>query len=456
VAIAEAFATNPGLSIPRLFATRSDVKAAYTLFDHVEAAPDNVQAAHAHLVREAMQEAGIYLLIEDTTEMSWAGSEPIEGLGPIGPTKEGKLGFLLHSTLGARWDEALLAPAQVARPPLDVLGMVDQQYDVRVPRPPGEKRSDSRGRKKRARESQVWARTTERVGPAPASAQVQWVRVCDAGGDIYEHLVECQQAGHRFRIRSGQERCLVERAGQREASGLLHEVARAAAPVCGVELALRARPGQAARVAQLSVSAVEVLLRAPQRPGHGAGALAPIACTAVRVWEAAPPEGVEALEWILLCDPGQHSAEAALRCALQYSARAVVEEFHKALKTGLGAERLQLKTAARLYAAIAVMSVVALRLVALREAVRCDPAAPAARSGLDALELAVLGEAVGTTFGTVREVALAVGRLGGHLNRSSDGLPGWQTLWHGMVKLRTLAHGARLAEKLRTRAARKR
>jgi hypothetical protein len=28
-----------------------------------------------------------------------------------------------------------------------------------------------------------------------------------------------------------------------------------------------------------------------------------------------------------------------------------------------------------------------------------------------------------------------VGRLGGHLNRKSDGLPGWQTLWHGMTKL---------------------
>jgi hypothetical protein len=29
----------------------------------------------------------------------------------------------------------------------------------------------------------------------------------------------------------------------------------------------------------------------------------------------------------------------------------------------------------------------------------------------------------------VAEVALAVGRLGGRLNRKSDGLPGWITLW---------------------------
>jgi hypothetical protein len=35
----------------------------------------------------------------------------------------------------------------------------------------------------------------------------------------------------------------------------------------------------------------------------------------------------------------------------------------------------------------------------------------------------------------VAEVALAIGRLGGHLNRAQDGLPGWQSLWQGMKKL---------------------
>src|SRR5215471_14834929 len=39
---------------------------------------------------------------------------------------------------------------------------------------------------------------------------------------------------------------------------------------------------------------------------------------------------------------------------------------------------------------------------------------------------------------SIREVALAIGRLGGHLNRTRDGLPGWQTLWHGMNTLHAL------------------
>src|SRR5947207_1400985 len=39
---------------------------------------------------------------------------------------------------------------------------------------------------------------------------------------------------------------------------------------------------------------------------------------------------------------------------------------------------------------------------------------------------------------TVREFFLALARLGGHQNRKGDGLPGWQTLWKGWTKLRTV------------------
>ncbi|MBV8310880.1 MAG: hypothetical protein JO344_10875 [Planctomycetaceae bacterium] len=49
---------------------------------------------------------------------------------------------------------------------------------------------------------------------------------------------------------------------------------------------------------------------------------------------------------------------------------------------------------------------------------------------------------------TVGEVALAVGHLGGHLNRKRDGLPGGQTLWRGMTKLGHLVAGVRLARRM--------
>ena len=36
------------------------------------------------------------------------------------------------------------------------------------------------------------------------------------------------------------------------------------------------------------------------------------------------------------------------------------------------------------------------------------------------------------------DFCLALARLGGHLNRKSDGFPGWQTLWRGWEELQTM------------------
>jgi hypothetical protein len=170
----------------------------------------------------------------------------------------------------------------------------------------------------------------------------------------------------------------------------------------------------------------------------------------VRVWEVAAPDAEDRLEWILLCETDVADFAQARACVLQYATRWVIEEYHKAIKTGLGAERLQLESVERLFAAIAIMSVVALRLIELRERLRKQPDAEAAQSGLSPLELEVLRQKSGRTLRTVREVALAIGRLGGHLNRKGDGLPGWQTLWHGMNTLHALVEGVLIAHRLKS------
>ena len=99
-------------------------------------------------------------------------------------------------------------------------------------------------------------------------------------------------------------------------------------------------------------------------------------------------------------------------------------------------------------AALAIKSVVALRLLALREHLRIMPEAQAAEAGLGELELKVQCAVTGRDVTSVRDVALAIGRIGGHMNRKGDGMPGWQTLWHGMQRLLTLVEGIHLGRKL--------
>lgn len=451
VTIATAMATNPTRSIPQMFLNPYDVKAAYSFFRHPEATPEPLQQAHREVVLEQLQRPGQYLLLEDTSEMSWSGQQPIEGLGPIGSGAAGLQGFHLHSMLAVRWQCEVAAQATrwPGRPSVEVLGLPVQHYHVRRPRPKGEPtKNNSKILKERAREGQWWEQAGVALGPAPEDAAIIWTRVCDRGADIYELLVSCPELNHRFVIRAAQDRCLTNEDG-RAVTGKLFATARAQAALGHYDLELRARPGQPARVAALQISAVSVWLRAPQRPGRGPGYLPPVRTTVVRVWEAAPPSGVEALEWMLLTDWPVENYAQALEVALVYATRWLIEEFHKALKTGNQAEDLQLETATGLFAAIALKSVVALRLLDLRERVRLTPEAPAAESGLQEVELAVLRQVLQRPLKTVREVALAIGRLGGHMNRKADGMPGWLTLLRGMTKLNDLVAGLSLAPKLK-------
>lgn len=418
--------------------------------------PEGLQAGHRQRVREAMQAPGTYLLIEDSSEFSYSGRQPVGGLGFIGDAREGLQGFILHSVLAARW-WGKTDRGRRKRPEVEVLGVAGQSYRVR-----GEKRGrgkeSSTQRKHRPRESEDWIHSGDRLGSPPARCspdgeaadpRVRWVRVADRGADLYELLVQCRELGQGFVIRAAQDRGLVEARGGK-GEGRLFPALRAETSRGSFELELRGRGGRPARVARLQVSARRVHLVAPGRPGHARGGLSPVACTALRVWEERPPEGVEPLEWVLLTDQEVGRSEQAEEVVQQYATRWLIEEFHKVLKTGLGAERLQLERAERIFVAVALMSVVATRLLALREWVRLIPEAPAAQGGLTAAELAVLRGYTRQPLRTVGEVALALGRLGGHQGRKGDGMPGWLTLWKGMARLQTLVEGVRLAREIKT------
>jgi hypothetical protein len=384
------------------------------------------------------------LLLEDTREILCAGEQEIEGLGPVGASKEGKSGFPLHSVLAVRWPP-VLELQRLTRPVVTILGVADQQSYVREPRAKAGAWHGSARRQQAGDtlESGLWERATQRLGAAPEPKTTVWVRVCDRGADIYDHLRACQAQRHRFVVRASKDRVVLGVAASK-----LFAAARGSLSLGTVQMELRARAGQAARTALLSLSVTGVQLRAPQTLGSASGQRPPVPCTVVRGWEAVPPAQGPRLEWLLLTDLPVTSFAQACEIAQMYATRWVEEEFHKALKTGLGVERLQLTTAHEWFAATALLSIVAVRLLELRERVRQAPTAPAEDAGLTELELRVLRVRSDKALLTVGEVALALGRLGGHLNRTGDGLPGWLTLWRGWQVLHVLIDGVLLARKL--------
>ena len=86
-------------------------------------------------------------------------------------------------------------------------------------------------------------------------------------------------------------------------------------------------------------------------------------------------------------------------------------------------------------------AVVAVALLVMRDAARRDDAATTpARTIVPAtwVELVSRWRYNENRDLSIRDWLLALGRMGGHQNKPSDGLPGWQTLWRGWRRLHAM------------------
>jgi hypothetical protein len=166
--LAAGWAREPGATIPRLCQGQAYAsKAAHRLLGHAQTTPEVLQAPHHQQFSQQLQAPGTYLLIEDTTELSWPeAAERRPGLGPVGQGKPHSQGMLLHSLVAAAWPATNPDPA-ARRPALPLLGLLDQQFHVRQPVPAAEKAHPQGGscpRQGRPRESALWAQSLQAVG----------------------------------------------------------------------------------------------------------------------------------------------------------------------------------------------------------------------------------------------------------------------------------------------------
>ena len=293
-------------------------------------------------------------LIHDTTELDYTSLTSLTGLGQIG-NGNGR-GYECHNTL------AVHAPTRT------VLGLANQILARRDTVGKGESRQARRERE--TRESRLWKRGSEAVGPAPEGAL--WVDVCDRGADVFEYIAYKHKSSGHYIVRSKHDRLCTVLIDGVPCRRKLHAHARALEPLGGRYVSVAARDGHPARRAKVLIAAGKVELVAPKQPrgDHGPEPL-PLHVVVLREVEA--PEGVDPLEWILLSElPAGDLAEAG-GIADWYGYRPIVEEFHKGMKTGCGVETLQFTTEAAIQPVIALLSVVAVFLLGLRDAAR-DPA----------------------------------------------------------------------------------
>lgn len=427
--------THPGGTLPDKLSEPCDLRAFYRLMNAERVTHEAVLATHYRVTREAMACAvgrgKTVLILHDATELDYTSRTTLsEHLGQIGQGTH--RGYICHNSL------AVLADTKVT------LGLTSQILHHRADVP---KRETAKQRRERAdRESRLWVQGAEQSGELPEGEG--WaVDVSDSLSDTFEYMAFERATGRHFVLRSKENRKLVEPINGED---YLHDAVRTKRFVLEWDHEISAQPGRAARTAHLKMSFTPVVLNLPAKRA-GDYPNRPLLLWAVRVWEANPPEGEEALEWILLTNVPVHTPEEARDRVAWYECRFVIEEYHKGMKTGCGIELLQLTTIEGLEPTIGVLSVLATTLLNLRDAARASDAElrPASEVvSADYVEVLVrkypnrLGG-----FVSVKAFYMHVARLGGHQNRKCDGFPGWMTLWRGWMKLESLVQGYRLTKR---------
>jgi hypothetical protein len=426
--MAAQFAQRPDGSTPDQTENWADLKATYRFFDNTNVSHQAILKPHFAWTCDLMAtQGGTVLLVSDTTEVDFGHKREATGLSPTG-NGSGR-GFFLHTSLA------------VDRGTGQALGMVAQELFHRKKAPAKETPTQ---RLTRARESEVWGRVVDSVGSAPEGTVYR--HVFDRGADNYEvfcHLVhqECEWV-----VRAAQTHRVVEtRDGRRlQLSELLAEQ-----DVRGTRtVQVKAQPNQSARSAKMEMRYVRIVMPRPRNvsPWVKENGASQIAMSAVQLLEPDPPKGCQALNWILLNSDPVKSPSQARRVIEDYEKRPVVEELHKAAKTGCRMEDRQYRTSARLERVTAVQCVVAVRLLQLRAHARLTPERPAIEIVPEQWVQVINGVRHGgkrqdSAGMTVRDFYRALAQLGGFVGRKSDGEPGWITLWRGFEKLQLILRG---------------
>lgn len=466
--VAQSCLDHPEGSLPDKFRDRNDYDAALNLFARPECSHQNLIDAHCFALLERLESSGpsVVLFIHDTTDLDYSNQRTLEPyLGQIG--NGGGRGFLCHNCICVDPDSR------------QIFGLGSQILHIRPFVDKNESVADKRARENR--ESRLWLHGLNNIGPAPVSKT--WVHIADRGADIFEFLQPLVDRAQAFVIRSTHNRKLhqekpkkprkskkskskktaeqpLEQSKQEQCVEQQHEE--------GTQLLVQKEDGtphllhdylesldaglswikevtptaqRQGRFAQMKACAAKVTI-APPHVRKGEYRKEAITLWAIRVWEETPGiDKEETLEWVLLTSQDCSKEEDLLKVVGWYESRIVVEEYHKAQKTGMGTEKLQLQDVEAIKAVIALLSVIAVAIVNLRIAARDqEKAKEDAEKYVPHTWVKVLSiwRYKQVRKMTVLEFTMALAKLGGHLNRKSDGLPGWLTLWRGWERLHTM------------------
>lgn len=427
-------AAKPSLSINEAAIDWASAKAAYRFFDNPKITPDLILEPHFLSTEIRCEAHETVIAVEDTSVFDFTNHIKTEGLGLTGVSEDGfeHQGLHLHTTL---------ALSEAGLP----LGLLDHRMWSR-------KRQKAKGhdRAKLAIEEKESFRWIESLRSAvKRTAKSKLVVVCDREADIHDFFEEALNLGADVVVRLQHDRVVIDEA---------HDYFRVSEILAVTEVKGETKveiPQNGSRLKQ------EALMEIKYAPitisAHGRGPKtsqirhrSDIEMFVVDLWEKNPEKGEAPLHWRLFTTIEVRSKKDALKVVDYYRKRWMVETYFKALKTGCNVEKCRLQEAEKLTNYIALLSVVAWRILWMTHLNRHTPNESAEmmltenewktlwlmrhrRYIKEGKMEALPPKKPPSVYEAVRWIAMQ----GGFLGRKGDKEPGLITIWRGWLRLQT-------------------
>ena len=454
--IARTIADAPDLSLPQAYADDdSQLSAAYDFLGNKHIGPDEI--LQPHLERTALRAAreGTALVIHDSTTFSFGGSIR-DGLGTVDPFCEP--GFYMHWSLCVGLDS-------------EPIGVLHRMTWIRTGQTKS-KRTHNETQYDEDSEMKRWYdgvhQADDMIRAAAHKAHLPDPRVIhlmDREGDSLLLLAEMLYNGHHFVVRAESDRRLEP--GRKATDNKMFAAVQGTEVQCSRTVPIvritkekvavdgpEAKGGNKGRQrtgtkthTRLRKAKLEIRAKTVRVFGangcHGCIPTEGIELNIVHVQEVNAPEGVDPVCWYLLTDQPIQTPEQIEFVVDCYRTRWLIEEAHKAIKTGCKYEDHQFRSGYPFYTLLSIVLVVAVRMLRLRWLTRNKPEADAREAfteeEIEALRIYVQNKGRGPILPpkpTVAQVCERVARLGGHLRHNGE--PGYLVLLRGLEALKTL------------------
>lgn len=437
-----------GQTLPLACGDWAATKAAYRFLDNDRVSEAEILAGHFQATRERFAAVeGPILVLHDTTEFSFTRNDT----AAIGQTrkvakghkdKTGRqrmhtvCGILMHSSLAVTPEGLPLGLAAIklwtrkkfkGTNALQGRGLDGNgKHSVNMTRIPIEEKESIR-----------WLENV-RQSTSNLGDPSRCVQIGDRESDIYELFSECQALETNFIFRTCVDRLAED--GEQTVLEVMDE--QRVKAVHRIEVKdNKGRPSTA--VLELKYHRLQVCPPVGKEKRYGE-----LTLTVIHATERGAPKDRDRIEWKLVTNLPVTSKADAIRMLEWYAMRWTIETFHKVLKSGSKAEDSKLRTAERLANLIAMMCILAWRVLWLTMTNRTSPELPAKLVFTDT-EIKLLERLVPAKTGSrkkrVGDFLIRLARLGGYLDRTGDAPPGNMVLWRGMARLTDIHLGFDLA-----------